>query len=361
MKIMALHLPAYHQVPENDEWWGKGFTEWDNVRSGEIYYDGQVQPVVPYRHCYYDLSKKADLEKQIDLANQYGVDGFIFYHYWFGDGRQIFEKPPEMLRDCTDKKTNYCFCWANESWITTWHGKDPSTLIHQTYGNEDEWLAHIKYLLSFFRDPRYSRIEGRPVLYIYKPNEIPEYDKMIRCWDNYLERHGIGPVYLIEFISSKNPSLHSERSDSVMEFEPLYSTYFDINIFNKLKRVICKCLKRIDFQNYDTLWECILNRKRIYNGKKIIRSCFVAWDNSPRKEKASMIVRGSSPRKFSKYLTKLLLSQRKDLSEEMTVINAWNEWSEGAFLEPSEQLQFQYLEALRDAVKLSMHPESKTV
>nr|WP_297937339.1 glycoside hydrolase family 99-like domain-containing protein [uncultured Lachnoclostridium sp.] len=345
MKAMALYLPAFHQVPINDKWWGEGFTEWDNVRSGEAFFPRHIQPVHPYK--YYDLSKVEDIRRQISLANKYNVAGFIMHHYWFPEKDQIFSKPAEIIRDEIKDDIEYCFCWANESWVTTWHGNEPSTILKQTYGPESEWLAHIKYLKTFFDDSRYSRINSRPVLYIYKPNEIPNYEKMIDFWNNYLEQHGEKPIYIVEYICSKNTCLSSKKSDAVVEFEPLNTTFFDLGIFNKARRAFCKITKQIDFQSYDKLWNAILKRKRTYEGKPIIRGCFVAWDNSPRKERNSMIVQGSTPEKFESYLRQLVHMHRKDVSEELIVINAWNEWSEGAFLEPSEENGFKYLEAVK--------------
>lgn len=351
MKIFAIHLPAFHQIKENDEWWGEGFTEWDNVRSGKKYYKNHIQPLVPYNKKYYDLSKKEDIEHQIDLANQFGVDGFVFYHYWFGNDNLIFEKPVEILRNEINKKIEYCFCWANESWITTWHGKDPEQLMPQVYEGKKDWKKHIDYFIKFFKDDRYTKINGRPVIYIYKPNEIPHYEEMIDFWNDCLNKEGISNIYIIEYISSKNRNLHSEKSDGVVEFEPLYTTFFDISIFNKAKRFLCKKLHIIDFQNYDNLWKKIIKRKRLYSNKTIYKGCFVAWDNSPRKEKNSMIVKGASPEKFEKYLNQLIKSKRKNCTNDFILINAWNEWSEGAILEPSDQYAFKYLEAIKKVKK----------
>lgn len=351
MKILAIYLPAFHRIKENDEWWGEGFTEWDNVKSGKPYFKNHIQPVVPYAKNYYSLDKKEDIEKQIDCANKYGVDGFIFYHYWFGNDNLIFSKPAEILKDKIKKQTSYCFCWANESWITTWHGKDPEQLMPQLYEGKKDWEKHINYFIQFFEDERYIKIDGRPVLFIYKPNEIPQYEEMISFWNGILKSKGFKAIYIIEYISSKNRSLFSNSSDAVTEFEPLYTTFFDISLINKMKRYICKKLKIIDFQNYDKLWKKIIKRKRTYNGKTIFKGCFCAWDNSPRKEKNSMIVKGSSPEKFEKNLKKLIESKRQDASEEYVVINAWNEWSEGAMLEPTQHDGFGYLEAIKKAKK----------
>lgn len=350
MKALALYLPAFHQIPENDRWWGKGFTEWDNVRSGQVYYPGQIQPVKPKDDNYYDLSKVEDIRKQISLAQKYDVAGFVMYHYWFSAEQQLFTKPAELLRDQISDAIEYCFCWANESWITTWHGKDPSTLLEQTYGPESEWRAHIEYLNTFFQDKRYIRIDGRPVLFIYKPNEIPNYSKMLEYWNLYLQEHGEAGIFTVEFISSKNRTLSSLSSDAVMEFEPLYTTYFDLSLGAKVKRAYCKLTERIDFQDYDRLWRAILRRDRVYKGKSIFKSGFVAWDNSPRKEKKSMIVKGSSPDKFGRYLSALVEQRRTDSRDDYLIINAWNEWSEGAFLEPSEEYQYDYLRAVKRAM-----------
>lgn len=357
MKLLALHLPAFHQIPENDKWWGEGFTEWDNVRGAKPLYKKHKQPLKPLNDNYYNLSNPQDILAQIKLAKKYGISGFVFYHYWFSENRMIFEKPVELLRDRIKEEIEYCFCWANDSWITTWHGKDPKELILQTYGDKHEWIAHIKYLETFFRDERYIKIENRPVLFFYKPNDIAQYSKMIACWNDYLSTKGIAPIYAVEFISSKNQELSSNSSDAVMEFEPLYSTYFDINIFNKAKRAFCKALKITDFQRYSVLWNCILSRKRIYSDKSIIKSCFCAWDNSPRKEKSGMIVTGADSEKFENYLRELIYSKRRNTRNDYLVINAWNEWSEGAFLEPSDAYGYKYLEAVKNSLQ---NPISKS-
>jgi len=350
MKALAIYLPAFHACKENDEWWGKGFTEWDNVRSGKKYFKGHIQPIEPINKYYYDLSKKEDIEKQAYLAEKYGISGFIFYHYWFGNDKQIFPKPVEIFKNDENIKLNYCFCWANETWITTWHGKDPKELMKQVYGKNDEWEKHIRYLIKHFKTEKYIKINDRPVLFIYKPHEITDYEEMLNYWNKILLEEGLKPIYIIEYVSSKNRDLSSDKSDAVTEFEPLYTTFFDISIFNKAKRFLCKKFKIIDFQSYDKLWKKIINRKRTYKGKTIYKGCFVGWDNSPRKEKKSMIVKGGSPEKFAKYLKMLVQKKREDASSEYIVINAWNEWSEGAMLEPSEQYKYKYLEGVKEAL-----------
>ncbi len=349
MKIMALHLPAFHRTLENDEWWGEGFTEWDNVRSGKPLYYGHVQPVEPYNDWYYDLSKVENLKRQAILANQYNVDGFIMYHYWFGYGRTIFEKPIELLRCTPDIDIEYSLCWANDTWVTTWHGKNPEEMIKQHYPGQKDWHAHIEYLMNFFSDERYSKIDNKPVLYLYNPGAIPEYSQMLIYWDGYLKNHGFDGLYAVEYISSRNRSLVSNDSSAVVEFEPLYTMFFDISKLSLAKRALAKRMHKLDFQSYDEMWNCILKRTRTYSGKPIFRSCNCAWDNSPRKHYDSMIIKGATPEKFERYLTELMMYSREDVSDEYLVINAWNEWSEGAYLEPDKHNGFGFLEAIKNA------------
>ena len=345
LEIWALYLPAFHRIKENDLWWGEGFTEWDNVRKGIPLYDGHIQPQVPL-DGYYDLSKVDTLRKQADLANKYGVDGFVFYHYWFKDGKKLLELPAENLLKNKDIDLKFSFCWANEPWARTWDGKNHDVLMPQDYGEYDDWISHIKYFMNFFKDERYQKINDKPVLYIYSASKIPCFDEMIKVWNAYLKENGLREIFLIEYISTFNTEVFSNLTSGVFEFEPLYTTRFDISIFNKAKRVMCKKLGVTDYQDYDSLWDLILRRKRAYSGKPIIKGCFVGWDNSPRKAKKSMIVKGNTPQKFEVYMRKLINNNRKDCLD-IILINAWNEWGEGAMLEATVNDKYAYLESIK--------------
>lgn len=349
MKILALHLPAFHEIPENNEWWGKGFTEWDNVKKGKPLYKGHIQPQIPLMNNYYDLSKSSVIDNQAKMARKYGVDGFVFYHYWFS-GKKIFEKPVENLLNDDSINIDYCLCWANETWSRTWEGKNSEVLIKQDYGSEDDWIEHIKYLYAFFCDKRYIKVNGHPVLFIYSMNQYNRFNEMIKIWNDYLEKQGCKAIHLIEFMRAKNNEVACKYSKAVIEFEPLYSIRYDVSFFRKVKRYLCKVFKMIDFQNYDKIWEKIISRKRVYDNRIIYKSCFTAWDNSPRKgKKNSIIIKGAKPAKFGDYFYRLLESKRRESSNEIVIINAWNEWGEGAILEPTENDGFGYLEALKSA------------
>lgn len=348
MKILALNLPQFHAIPENDEWWGKGFTEWTNVRGAKPLFNGHVQPVEPLEG-YYDLSRKEDIAHQCELARDYGLAGFVYYHYWF-NGKLLLQKPCEMLLEMPRVKTDYCFCWANEPWARTWDGKPGSVLMPQTFGGEEDWKAHIAYLERFFSDPRYIKIDNKPMFYVYSPCRIPDFDRMVECWDVQLRSAGFDGIYLVEFISTKNPKAFSGYSKAVMEFEPLYTTRFGISAVNKAKRFISKKTGSPDFQDFDALWRSILERKRTYGGRTIQKSAFCGWDNSPRKGRASMVVRGGSPEKFEDCLKKLMAVRRMDATNDFIIINAWNEWGEGAMLEPTKHFGYGYLEAVKNAL-----------
>lgn len=346
-QIMAIYLPAFHRIKENDEWWGEGFTEWDNVKKGKPLFKGHVQPQKPLNNMYYDLSSKEAIKKQAEMANKYNVDSFVFYHYWF-NGKKLLEKPAEIILENDDINLEYSFCWANEPWARTWDGKNHDVLMPQEYGNKEDWINHIRYLIEFFKDKRYTKIDNKPVFFVYSPGQIPNFDEMIECWNNILKENGFSGLYLVEYICTKNPDAVSQYSYAVMEFEPMYTNRFCISNFEKLKRVVRKKLKIIDFSNYDRLWKKIISNKRIYGEREIFKGCFCAWDNSPRKGKNSMIVRGASPEKFKFYLDKLVKNKRKNTDRNIIVINAWNEWGEGAMLEPTEENGFAYLEAIKE-------------
>lgn len=347
MKILSIYLPGFYEDEINNRTWGKGFTEWDNVKKGKKLFKDHYQPILPLNHNFYDLSQKEAIKKQISLAKEYLIDGFIFYHYWFGNKKMALYKPAEIYRNQINDKIDYCFCWANHSWIKNWHQGNSEYIEKQEYLGEHDWIEHINYFIQFFKDEKYIKIHGRPVLYIYNMSDIKCFDKMLKVWNKELNNNGIDNLYIIEFISSRNKDVSFELTDAVVEFEPLYTTYFDLSILNLLKRFFCKKLNLVDFQDYDNLWKKNIKRNRVYGEKHIQKGCFINWDNSARKGHNSMIVKNSSPEKFYNNFNELIKKDRKNCNNDFIVINAWNEWSEGAILEPTEKDEYGYLEAIK--------------
>lgn len=351
MRVWALNLPQFYETEENNKWWGKGFTEWSSVRKAVPLYPGHIQPIHPYNDYYYDLSKKESIKWQADIANKYGVEAFVYYHYWYS-GKHLLEKPCEILLQSPDINIKYCFCWANHSWTRAWDGKDHEILMKQEYGEKDEWEAHFQYLLPFFMDKRYVKIDNKPVFFIYNTSAITNAYDRIKYLNERLIEEGFSGLYVVENINQFNRKPSVSLSQAVFEDEPSYCCRYKISILNKAKRFLCKKFKITDYQNYDELWNLIIKKRETYDGRRIFLGGFPCWDNSPRKGKNSRIIKGSTPEKFNEYLKKLKEAEKKRRdSSGILVINAWNEWGEGAILEPTKEHGFAYLEAIKNVFK----------
>ncbi len=352
-KVIAFFLPQYHVIEENNEWWGKGFTEWNNVRKGKPLFKSHEQPKVPYQNNYYDLLLGDTLSEQSKLAGSYGVDGFCFYHYWF-KGKKLLEKPVEMLAVKPEIDISYCLSWANETWSRRWTGEEKKILIKQEYGGKSDWEAHIQYLLPFFRDRRYIRIDNKPVFLIYRAIEIPDCEEMISYWDKRLVEEGFSGLYLIETLNSVQKKSCLRTSSALVEFEPMYTIYSDLNYLTRLYRY---CFNHFglhraglrDYLNYDRIYKNVLKRKRNYE-KKTFLGVFPDWDNTARKGEAGLVIRKGNPTKFQYYFKKQYKNS-DDMKNEFLFINAWNEWGEGAYLEPDIKNKFGYLQAIRNVVE----------
>ena len=189
MKIIAFYLPQFHEIPENNKWWGKGFTEWVNVKKARPLFENHNQPRVPLNKNYYNLLDEKTQKEQVKLANDYGLYGFCFYHYWF-DGKLLLEKPVEKFLKNKSLDTHFCICWANEHWTNAWANKEAKVLIEQKYGNKKEWKDHFDYLLNFFKDDRYIKENNKPLLVIYRPELIDCLKEMLEFWDEEAKKHG---------------------------------------------------------------------------------------------------------------------------------------------------------------------------
>lgn len=341
-KLIAFYLPQFHRIKENDEWWGEGFTEWSNVKKSQPFYEGHNQPRVPLDNNYYDLSKKETLEKQAELAKEYGIHGFCFYHYYF-NGKKLLEKPAEILLGNTDIDLKYCFSWANEPWTRSWDGKTRDIIMPQSYGEKKEWKEHFDYLLLFFKDERYIKKENKPVFLIYRTNNIPNCEKMIKYWEELSISNGFDGIYLLETLNSfqKNPVLNSSKG--VVEFEPMLTMRHYLKSTTQIKRVLRKKMGLLDVVNYDEVWSQIITRDNNYCKKRYL-GAFVGWDNTPRKGRKGLVIESSTPEKFGRYLKVQINKNNTDF----LFINAWNEWAEGAYLEGDTNNNLSYLEKIKE-------------
>lgn len=354
MKTIAMYLPQFHRVAENDAWWGEGFTDWVAVKGAEKLYEGHYQPHEPLDDNYYDLMNKDTMQWQAELAKEYGISGFCFYHYYFKDGRKILEKPAQNLLEWTDIGMPFCFCWANETWARTWtkinkgnpwaekfeevnkqEKETTGILLEQKYGREKEWEAHFKYLLPFFRDKRYIRVNHCPIFLIYRPGDISCLAEMTYCWKNLARKNGIEDIYIIGL----NMKQKKAGLDAVLLNGPgMYLPWEDVKTDNGVKSFA-----------YETVWKQALDMKPI-EGCRTYFGAIQNYDDTPRRGKNGTVLQDASPEIFQKYLY-LLAEKNRETGNELLFINAWNEWGEGNHLEPDKRDGYAYLEATKRVVE----------
>jgi hypothetical protein len=365
MDIIAFYLPQFHQIPENDEWWGEGFTEWVNVKKAESLYEGHEQPVVPLNNNYYDLSDIDVMKWQINLASTYGISGFCFYHYWF-NGKLLLEKPVERYLHEKSLSFPYCLCWANEHWTKGWVSKYDEVLIEQSYGSEKEWKEHFDYLLPFISDERYIKINGEPLLIIYRPELIECLNDMLDYWQKLAKQNGIKRICFayqhIGFDLLNNSD--TSRFTFNIEYQPMYALHSEVGPIYKLLRGISKkaknylpwfknnyydsFFKEVRTRDYSELWRHILNMKPL--DEKRVPGAFVRWDNTPRKGRNGLVTTGVSPDLFKNYMKEQIKRTKDVYKKNMIFLFAWNEWAEGGYLEPDEKNGYRYLQALKEAL-----------
>lgn len=372
-KVMALYLPQFHSIPENDEWWGKGFTEWTNTRKAVPLFEGHYQPKIPWNNNYYDLSDVTVMEKQAELAKKYGIYGFCYYHYWFKNGKKLLEKPVENMLKNAKVNIPFCLSWANENWSRNWDGGNREIIMKQEYGSKAEWEKHFQYLLEFFKDKRYITYEGKPLLLIYKPEQIVLLNEMIDYWQVRAKEEGFpGLVIIRQYPESYfEHTCDESRIDYTIKFQPITYLGFSPKVYDKeglrrkVKEVIKDCISKVHLDyicnkmkkrfvrgteglkvyDYDEVWQMILNAQPYEDN--LINGAFVSWDNTARKVNGS-VIHGATPEKFGDYMLQML---QKESALDIVVINAWNEWAEGAYLEPDERFGYGYLEELQNAIE----------
>lgn len=344
-KVITFYLPQFHAIPENNEWWGEGFTEWINVKPASPKFSGHYQPRKPTDMGYYDLLEENTFTEQIDLAKLYGVEGFCFYFYWF-DGKRLLEQP--LLNYLEDKTLDFpfCLCWANENWSRRWDGLDSDILIGQNHSDEDD-IAFISYLSKYLMDDRYIQIDGKPLVLVYRPHLLPDAKNTTARWRKWCIENGVGEIYLAYTQSFENVSPLEYGFDAAIEFPPNNSapplvTDEQIDI-----------VEGFSGQVYD--WNVFMERSESYvePDYKLFRSVTPMWDNTARKKNNGTIFVNSSPEKYGVWLRRAINQAVKTAhteDEKIVFVNAWNEWAEGAYLEPDEKYGYAYLEATRIAL-----------
>lgn len=364
MRILAYYLPQFHPIPENDDWWGKGFTEWTNVKKAKPLFKGHQQPIEPGELGYYDLLQDEGIqEKQAKLAKEYGIDGFIYYQYWFGNGKMLLEKPAEKMLKNPKVDLPFCFCWANQTWQGIWHGLNkPGIIMEQLYPGREDYIKYFDYLLPFFKDERYIKEGNMPVFHIYCLEEIPDIDVFLEVFQSRAKENGFDGIY---FVATRN-----EQSPNVLnrtEIKAVVGYNFFISLRYKECFIFPEGTLLFKFEYY---WKWLTGhfndigkRKKplVLNyihalkkmplkvpNEKYIPCIVPNWDNSPRSGMKSMIIKNSTPLLFQKYFDNYINRYKAYVNNPpFIIIKSWNEWAEGNYIEPDKKYGRGWLEAIK--------------
>lgn len=345
VKPIAFYLPQYHAIPENDEWWGKGFTEWTNVTKGKPLFEGHYQPHVPGELGYYNLVEDKSIQyKQIELAKEYGIYGFCYYYYWF-NGKRLLEKPLDNLLADKGLDFPFCICWANETWSRRWDGQEKEILIKQEH-NEETDLKFIQDILPILKDERYIRVDGAPLLLVYRAELFPNLSKTIEKWKEVCKKNGINDLHvsLVQSFGLTDPNIYG--GDSAVEFPPHGIITGEIS---KTMPDITKDFGGNIYDYRDVVSRYVNKRPDYY---KSFRGTMLSWDNTARRGVNSNVFAYANPKEYKKWLTGIVdyTTNYNDDEYQYIFINAWNEWAEGTHLEPDEKYGTQYLQATKESL-----------
>ena len=344
IKLIAFYLPQFHPIPENDAWWGRGFTEWTNVSAARPQFPGHHQPRLPGELGFYDLRVPDVQKRQIELARHYGIAAFCYHFYWFG-GKILLEMP--LARHLADLTMDFPFCisWANENWTRRWDGLDQDVLIAQDHSPEDD-LAFIDHIAGYLRDPRYLRVDSRPLLLVYRPALLPDANQTAERWRKRCRAHGLGEIYLVLTHAFEAVDPRKFGFDAAVEFAPNRLPMDDItaripNLKREFRGVI-----------YDYRSAVRLAKEYTSPSYTKFRCVCPAWDNEARMPGRSVILAHADPAAYGDWLRHVCdyTVQRFSSSERLVFLNAWNEWAEAAYIEPDRRHGYAYLNKTRQVL-----------
>lgn len=361
MKVIAFYLPQFHRIKENDEWWGEGYTEWTAVRNAKPLFEGHYQPREPLGDNYYDLLHVDAARWQQDLAKRFGVYGFCYYHYWFM-GRELLERPFDLVLRNPDLDLPFCLSWANQSWTRTWYGQTSAMLVAQEYGGPSDWEEHFTHVLPVFRDPRYIRMVGKPLFILHDPAHIQRCGEMMAHWNRLAKQHGLDGIFFVETLGGNAIDGRELPFDAQLHFEPGYTMVHDLprrgpwptvrrarEIVRSYWRQAGLPDRKVDrLLDYDRVCDVMVSR--LPSARRTFLGVFPDWDNSPRRQYRSSVFRGSTPDRFEEYLVRQIRRSTDLFNSDLLFVNAWNEWGEGAYLEPDKRYGTRYLQAIKNAL-----------
>lgn len=354
-KVIAMYLPQYHPTPDNDIWWGKGFTEWTNVARAKKLYPGHYQPKIPSELGFYDLRLPQAREAQAQLAKEAGVYGFCYYHYWFGDGKLELEFPLQEVLRLKSPDFPFCLCWANETWSRKFWNKDGNVvgkedLVVQRYLGVKDNEKHFYYLLDAFKDERYIKIDGKLLFMIYKPLEFPEVREFIIQWNELAKENNLPGFYFIgmsldvdvEYDEMINLGFDGIFSNSTRGINTKNLSWF----INMLLRVLFKIPARFDFRK---LHKTFVGEYELRDN--VFPKLMPNWDHSPRSKNNARVYTHTTPKVFQEHVENVLSKiQGKDNEHRICFLKSWNEWGEGNYMEPDLKYGRGYIDALKQAL-----------
>ncbi len=374
-RVIAFYLPQFHPTPENDLWWGKGFTEWTNVAKAKPSFRGHVQPKIPADLGFYDLRLPEARAAQADLAREYGVEGFCYWHYWFGKGKRLLERPFHEVLEMGEPDFPFCLGWANHSWSNkTWQKnqafQSDTLFMEQTYGDEEDYINHFYTVLKAFKDHRYITVDGKPLFFIFNPSDIPDLEHFIDLWRRLAIENGLKGIHFVGKVASvgrfDQGIAHDYLNDAKKNYDECLNRGLDaVNSVN-LRRA-----EMLAIGKYAKMFERLVNRLipggkvEKYDYKKIIDNLFTEedkleniyptiiprWDKTPRVGKRAYVYTGSTPKLFAESVRNAVnMIQHKQPEHRIIFLQAWNEWGEGNFMEPDLEFGRGYLEALKKEI-----------
>lgn len=374
-RIIAYYLPQYHPIPENDAWWGPGFTEWTNVAKARPLFRGHYQPRIPADLGFYDLRLPETREQQAALAREAGIEGFCYYHYWFGDGKQLLQRPFEEVLRSGKPTLPFCLCWANHDWTNkTWKKgssfKSDAMIAQMHYSREDD-VRHFQYLLPAFRDERYIRVDGKPLFVLYAPEHLPDARAFIDLWQGMAREAGLPGIHFVGYTSnSKGRSTDGKLTlwstdQAAQYYQQVLDWGFDAVNSAGLNRAEAMCHGKWGMLRYYISKNTFLPTSNHTDYERIMRHYYVAedawetvypslfpqWDRSPRAGAKTNILTGSTPEKFEQTLYEAFrLLHGKQAEHQIAFLKSWNEWGEGNYVEPDQRFGHGYLQAIRRAL-----------
>lgn len=348
-RVIAFYLPQYHPIPENDEWWGPGFTEWTNVAKARPLYRGHQQPRMPGELGFYDLRLAETRARQAELARMHGIEGFCYWHYWLGGGRRLLERPFAEVLNTGEPDFPFCLGWANHPWTGVWFGSD-DVLVEQTYPGEEDHRAHFDWLLAAFRDPRYIQVEGKPLVCIHRPQDIPNMKQAMELWRKWATDAGLSGLHIV------GEGRFVEDCDALGIDAVSYTYHRQIGFLKPRSRYIRRWLGQFrQVRGVPAVFEYADAMKYfLREGKSPINeypSIVPNWDSTPRLGAKGVVLRNPHPELFRQHVREALTKvAHKPFEHRILFAKSWNEWAEGNYLEPDREFGRGFLEVLRDEV-----------